>query len=228
MPPSRRAIARVRSGRSGFTLLELLVALTLLSLVTLVMLGALRMGSRVWERSGAELDIVEETVIARGFLRQWIGGAYPLVDRTDPARPALAFQGSRERLDFMAPAPEGLVPGGLARFSLSVEGGGDDGRLAVSVEEELAAPGQAYRASSILMENVATVSFAYFGAEQPNRAPEWRDSWADATRLPSLVRISVTFPAGDRRSWIDLDIVPRIAVSADCEYNPLVKSCRGL
>ena len=69
---------RRRSPRAGFTLLELLISLCLMSLLTVVILGALGTGARVWEHATVEQQVVEETVVARKFLRRWLEQAYPL------------------------------------------------------------------------------------------------------------------------------------------------------
>jgi general secretion pathway protein J len=216
-----------RPPRAGFTLLELLIALCLMSLLTVVILGALGTGARVWEHARVEHRVVEETVVARKFLRRWLEQAYPLVDRSEPLRPVMVFQGTNERLDLVAPVPGGIMPGGLAHYSVFVQR--NDGRsdLLVTMRHERADENITTHSSSILIENISDMSVAYFGAQRLADLEAWHDAWSDATNLPRLVRISIMFPTGDSRTWVELEAAPKIGAPADCEYNQLTKSCRG-
>jgi general secretion pathway protein J len=216
-----------RSLGAGFTLLELLIALTLMSLLTVVILGALGTGARVWERASAGQQIVEETVVARKFLRRWLEQAYPLVDRSEPLRPVVVFRGTKEGLDLVAPVPRGIMPGGLTHYSIFVQRNGGRSDLLVTLRHERADENIAALSSSVLIEDIGDMSVAYFGAQRATEPEEWHDGWTDATNLPELVRISIAFPPGDKRTWTDLNVTPRIRAPADCEYNQLTKSCRG-
>ena len=227
MPGLRHIKEDGGSPGAGFTLLELLIALTLMSLLTVVILGALGTSARVWEHASAEQHAVEETVVARKFLRRWLEHAYPLVDRSDPLRPVTSFQGAKEHLDLVAPVPGGIMPGGLAHYSIFVQR--NDGRsdLVVTMRHERANESIAAPSSSVLIEDISDMSVAYFGAQHSAEPEEWHDAWSDGTNLPRLVRISIAFPPGDKRTWVELDVAPRISAPADCEYNQLTKSCRG-
>ena len=55
-----------------------------------------------------------------------------------------------------------------------------------------------------LMENVTTIEFAYFGTPDARRPAQWWDSWDGTKGLPTLVRLRLSFPQGDRRRWPDL------------------------
>lgn len=220
-----KRVATLRShAQAGFTLLELLVTVALLSVISVMLLSALQMGGRVWEKTSEHASVLEEVGSTRQFLNRWIGQAYPLVDRADPLRPILQFQGTRELLEFVAPAPRALG-GGLAHFR--IERTATD-RLVVRVWGERLADGGQDASESLLLDKVTGVQFAYFGATRDGEATAWHEAWGEAARLPTLVRIVVSFPDGDPRSWIALDIAPQITAPADCEYNALSKTCRGL
>jgi general secretion pathway protein J len=228
MAPGFREIKDSRcSPGAGFTLLELLIALTLMSLLTVVILGALGTGARVWEHASVEQQVVEETVVARKFLRRWLEQAYPLVDRSEPLRPIVAFQGTKERLDLVAPVPGGIMPGGLAYYSIVVQRNGARSDLLVTMRHERADENVVAHSASVLIEDISDMSVAYFGVQRSTEPEQWHDVWTEATSLPALVRISIAFPTGDKRTWTELDVAPKIRVPADCEYNQLTKSCRG-
>jgi hypothetical protein len=68
----------------------------------------------------------------------------------------------------------------------------------------------------VLVENIADVSFGFFGAADADRNgdPRWRDRWENMPGLPLLVRINVTFPDGDGRIWPELVVAPMITSPA--------------
>ena len=119
------------------------------------------------------------------------------------------------------------MPGGLAHYSVFVQRNDGKSDLLVTMRHERADENIVARSSSILIENISDVSVAYFGALRSGEPEVWHDAWSDATNLPRLVRISIAFPTGDNRTWIELDAAPKIGAPADCEYNQLTKSCRG-
>lgn len=208
---------------AGFTVLELLVALTLLSMITLVILGTLRIGARVWERTTEEQGIVEETMLAHKFIRRWIEQAYPLIDRSDPLRPVIVFQGTGDRLDLVAPVPKGILEGGLARYSIFVQPVEGERHLVVSSRHERADQNAPPHPSSILLEDVSGFSLSYFGAQHSGEPDGWHDRWVDASSLPKLVRVSIKFRAGDN---VELEVAPKIRMAAECEFPP-TQSCGG-
>ena len=62
----------------------------------------------------------------------------------------------------------------------------------------------------LLLDHLANAEFSYFGASDDGAKPRWHDRWRDASKLPLLVRVHVTFPPGDRRIWPELVIAPAI------------------
>lgn len=119
------------------------------------------------------------------------------------------------------------MPGGLAHYSIFVQRNDRRSDLLVTIRHERAAENIVAHSSSILIEDISDMSVAYFGAQRSGEPEGWHDAWTDATSLPRLIRISIAFPTGDNRAWVELDVAPKIRVPADCEYNQLTKSCRG-
>jgi general secretion pathway protein J len=62
----------------------------------------------------------------------------------------------------------------------------------------------------VLLDRLVNAEFSYFGGGDEEVKPRWRDRWRDASKLPLLVRVQVTFPPGDRRRWPELVIAPAI------------------
>jgi hypothetical protein len=73
-----------------------------------------------------------------------------------------------------------------------------------------------------VLRHVQGIAIAYLPAKGG-----WQDGWRNQPALPALIRIRVTFPKGDGRTWPELFIAPRISADADCTYDQSTKLCRG-
>lgn len=213
-------------GEGGFTLVELLAAIALLSLLSVILLASLRFGLKAWERGTTHSDRVDHIMLAQDFLRRAIEDAYPYFSAADPTHGYVDFDGNANALRLLASASRALGGSGRSRILLSVNG--HDGRsdLVVSSSPELGND-IALSARKVLLANVQSIEFFYFGKGRSDRAETWRGHWTQETALPRLVRIHVQFPSGDTRLWPELVIAPRIAVDVGCVYDPLTKQCRG-
>jgi general secretion pathway protein J len=213
---------------SGFTLVELLVALTLLALLSVALFGSFRLGARAWDRTTAHTNAIEDVRVAQDLLRQEIASAYPLYSTADPTHPRIDFEGRRERIRFLAPAPAALGGAGMAYFTLSTDADGGEKRVLLSVRLELAnEDSPTASATEALVDDIQSLDIAYYGTNSADTPATWLDQWVDAVRLPRLVRVRVRFPEGDLRVWPDLLVIPEIAVDQACAYDPLTKYCRG-
>jgi general secretion pathway protein J len=210
---------RPRAAR-GFTLLELLVAMTLLGLLAGLLFGGLSFGVRVWEKGDAELQKMAELQIAQGLIRRLISRARisDLAEIEDDD--AAMFEGTADAVRFVGPAPAQSLPGGLYRLSLRADDESGKSRLVMSwrlLDPDARKAGADENKDEnvvVLVENIAGVSFGYFGAAQEDGDSQWRDRWEDTPGLPQLVRIDVTFPEGDKRVWPELVVAPMVASPA--------------
>jgi len=226
--PREASADRAQSYRSGFTLLELLVVISLFAMMSLALMGSLRLGSRVWEQGAAAGQRTDDLRIAAEFLNASLSNAYPLLDRSDPSRPMLRFSGEAKALHYLAPMPQVLEGAGLARIDLRLgRGGAGAGKLIIDLRRELAFADAAPWPPNLLLDGVEDIDIAYFGAAERGQAPDWQDHWQSAIALPQLIRIRVTFPPGDKRSWPELVVAPRISAEATCSFDPLTQDCRG-
>ena len=178
-----------RRGARGFTLVEMLVALTLLALLAAMLLGALRFGVRSWDGAAARTEERDETAAAQGVLRALLSEA----STPGPGAAPLMLVGDSRSLTFVAPWMRGPGGDGLHRFTLSVAG---DALIFAWAPEDGASAG----GTRALLEGVAEMRVAYFGAAAPAAPPLWRDRWEEGRDPPRLVRIEVAFV--DRvRTW---------------------------
>ncbi|GGF51443.1 general secretion pathway protein GspJ [Aliidongia dinghuensis] len=219
-------IRRSQDGAAGFTLLELMVALAILGLVSLMLFGGLRFGLNAWTRESAHANAVSDIGVAQGFLRRAIGEAYPLFQVDGEDKRVNPFVGSRRALEFLAPTPASLGSGGRQRYSIGTETAGARTDLVIWSQPELAAD-PAKRWKTILVPGIRTLSIDYFGRQGDEEEAHWHDAWQDASHLPELVRLQVAFAADDFRTWPEFVVAPRIAVDANCVYDPLTHGCKG-
>jgi general secretion pathway protein J len=193
----------------GFTLLELLVAITLLGVLMAALFGALRLGARVWETGEARLDTSARVQVVQDFLRRQLGQTIPLIEVTEDPRALgrLLFEGDQDRLRFVSLLPEHLGAGAwLMELSESEPAQvGAPGNLVIRWRP-LDRTGEADTPAEerILIEGIESVEFAYFGGARAEAKPTWWQEWQWQRSLPSLVRVRLGFPEGDRRSWPEL------------------------
>lgn len=221
MTPVPRRIGpvdRVRGQCRGFTLVELLVAVTLLGLISLVLFGGLRFGTRAWESGNAAAERLSEIEIVRSLVRRQIAQATIPGSTSKRAREFTAFEGESDRIRFVAPALGRVGVGGLYRFELALRDAEEGQNLELSWR--LFRPDEAVEfdreptetsGRRALLEGIEQATFDYYGSLEPTRSAEWYDRWEEAKRLPSLVSLKITFSEGDRRTWPDLLITPRLA-----------------
>lgn len=186
--------------RAGFTLVEMLVSLALFSLISLLLIqaiGAAGMLSGLGGRlsTDTDLDIVRDHL--RGSLARLAGRD------TNGRRPP--FLGEPERFTGTVLANRGTERGGAVRQSVWAIRRGD-GTVDL-VETRGVGPETGMRPPEVLVSRAAAVRLRYFGAALADPQPGWRPAWTRRDRPPTLIEISLDFPAGDRRRWPPL-LVP--------------------
>lgn len=203
------------AGGQGFTLIELLVALTLMALMSVILFGGLRFGIRAWEAGGNHVDQVSRVEIAQSLLRRELSQAR-LPPQEANAGPVASFVGEPGSLVFVAPLPAHRGIGGSYLFRLSQSE--YDGRSNLTLAwrlyrpELLASDASVFKDGTTLLEDIAGIELSYFGAPDPERAPQWWGTWDGINGAPQLVRVRVELPPGDSRRWPDL--IVRVVGSA--------------
>ncbi len=206
------ATGNAKDGERGFTLIELLVVLALLGLISLAMVGALRFGLRAWDTGERRVEQLNRIQAVQGFLRQRLHQALPTPRRADRTTDsATTFAGTMEDLRFTAPLPAHLGVGGLHVYALRLD---EDGRRMVldwrlyrpEESESIEATGDG---TAKLLDDVESMTLSYFGASRDGADPDWHDAAEWSAGLPDLVRLRVTFPAGDDRHWPELVVAPK-------------------
>ncbi|QLH38084.1 MAG: prepilin-type N-terminal cleavage/methylation domain-containing protein [Defluviicoccus sp.] len=176
-----------RSASAGFTLVELLVSLTVLGFIASLAAGALHLGSRVWERTSSTAEALDEAFGAQDFLRELLAEAYP-EPRGELGHVTADFSGTRNSIDFRAPARLSHISHGYIPLRLFLEETASDRRLVLSITE-----GGSDR-QVVLLSGIRDASFSFFGTDDSGSSTgTWREDWTDQQHLPDLIQVAVVF-----------------------------------
>lgn len=200
----------------GFTLVELLVAMTLLGLIFVALFGGLRFGTRTWEVGNERSEAFAEVEVMQSLLRRQLAQAVML---RVPKGAEAVFVGEEDRLGFAAPGPSQTGVGGLYLYEVFTEPSDENRRLVLRWQMhrpdlEFPLDGEESK-RRVLLENVESLRFSYFGDPEKKKDVQWNEGWSDVDVLPKLVSIQVALPTGDGRYWPDLVVAPRSTASAN-------------
>lgn len=209
---------------SGFSLVELLVSLAILGLLSLMLLQGVFSGRRVWERLDSRAVRLETVEDAQSALRDRLERAFPLT-RYDASAPFADFQGEAKVVRFLAPPPLSARPAALRRYTLGLTTSGD---LVLTSASDVALDAARASEQTVLLRNVRSVDFTYWGVAPPDNVERWRPTWRARPTTPQLVRIRLAFQPGDRRVWPELIVRPAANVGSACVVDATTGACRGL
>jgi len=213
---------------SGFTLLELLIGLALLGLLLALLFGGFRLASMTWDSSEARQERSMNEQMARSLVRRLLTQMQPLRWRKSPNR-AVTFLGEPERLVAIAPLG-GALGEGLQTIEFSAVSGGTPNSAKVSLqfrhlginqESEHFAADIEQAKSHVVLDELLTVRFEYFGAEQRGGVPRWQQVWVNQEELPRLVRIKLE---STDTGWSDVIVMPMLN-AAGCRWDNFTKRC---
>jgi general secretion pathway protein J len=208
-----RCCARPRlaagTGPAGTTLIELLVALSLLSLMAVLLLGGMRLGLRVWD-SGGDRQVFEQRLERTdAFLRQLLGQAgraAPQVQALGAAdatgttvQPIIktGFLGEADRLHFIALLPYQLGSDGKYEFELARHSSAQGGNLVLGWRRSIGSASEVDGPTqTVLLGDVRSMRFAYFGHLTNESRSAWHDRWSDPSGLPALIRLDLSLALG--------------------------------
>lgn len=220
----------MRARAAGFTLIEMVVALVLLGTMMVLLYDGLTFSLRAWDAGDANGRRTADRRIGENFLRREVAEVFPMRWK-DPTTLRYAFDGKRDAVRFVSSRPAGAGQGGLSLVGLAVE---DDpktrGVRDLVMRRVLADPDAADFTAldaaqpSVLVEDVDSVEFSYFGAENDFTDPSWNDEWKWPARMPVMIRLQLKGAGG--APMPDILIRVMLGEEAGCLESGLQRGCR--
>jgi len=220
----------VRRAQRGFTLIELVVAMTILGTMLLLLYSGLSFALRSWDAGDLNGRLTMDRRIGENFLRREITELFPMRWK-DPVVVRVAFEGDGSHMKFVSSRPAGLAQGGLSLVWLEVAEDQKDRhghhlvmRRAMPDDEQKDFRALDKAEAAILIPNVESVAFSYFGAENDFAEPHWVDSWTFASRIPQMIRLRVKTAEGAMLP--DMVLKTMLGEEAGCLENSFQRLCR--
>jgi len=216
----------------GFTLLELLIGMTLLGFILALLFGGFRLAATSWDAVETRVERTNDQQLARALVRRLLAQMQPLHWKKALNQP-IAFIGERNVLRAVAPLTGQAGAGGLRLIELSQERGEPtqtgDGPLRlvlrhapVLYDADDFAAGLGETKIHLVLGDLDSVEFGYFGPEKIGEAPRWQDAWTNQQQLPQLVRLRL----GSREAgWSDLVVAPMVGATG-CRWDNFQRRCR--
>ena len=216
-----------RLSEDGFSLIEMLVSLVLLSLVAGMLMSALSGAGGFSARAADTQSGSDQVAAAQMILRARIE-RLRAITRLDSSVPIVDARGGERDFAFFSTPTANDAPDIMPRYRLILTATGDLNLYAANGLDDridLNAKNLIGWQQKRLLQNVASLSISYFGADRIAGGRRWQNLWYDRPQPPELVRIRLGFPPGDRRQWADLVIRPRSTVNAACRIDAITGRC---
>jgi len=195
LQPSSVRVSKSGSGFSGFTLLELMLSLAILGIVLLIIFGALRIGTRAWEKGEKDVAVHQRQRAVLSLLSQQIASAciYEIKMGDD----SFYFKGSENTMEFVSRSP--IVPGaltGVVFAKYTVQEGDAQGKKKLGLYEKDAGFLKEEDLESnedflTLISGLEALRFEYLNGGDDGVEPQWQTVWdpSEKTGLPLAVKI---------------------------------------
>ena len=180
---------------SGFTLLELIISLTILGVVLLIIFGALRIGTRAWEKGEKDIAVYQRQRAVLGLLSQQIASA--CVYEIKLGDDAFYFRGSEKKMEFVSRMP--IVPGaqtGVVFVTYEIENVAKEGKKQLKLFEKDAGfmkdddiESQRNEEIFSLISGIENLQFEYLKSDKDDVV--WQNVWdpSETKGMPLAVRI---------------------------------------
>jgi general secretion pathway protein J len=208
-------------------LIEVVIAIALLGVMMVLLYSGLTFAFRSWDAGEAAGRREVDRRIGENFLRRELTELFPMRWK-DPMSLRFAFDGQPQQFRFVSSRPPEVAMGGLSLVGLAVEPGQGRTRNLVmhrAMPDDTAKDFGPLEKSQgiVLIEDVDSVSFGYFGAENDFVDPHWSDTWVTA-RIPQLVRLTIRNPDGTELPTMTFRVA--LGSEAGCLENTFQRVCQ--
>lgn len=216
-----------RRSQSGFTLIELVIAAALLGVMMVLLYSGLTFAFRSWDAGELAGRREADRRLGENFLRRELTELFPMRWK-DPMSLRFAFDGEPQQFRFVSSRPPEVAMGGLSLVGLAVEPGPGRTRNLVmrrAMPDDAAKDfGPLEKAQgTVLLDDVDSVTFSYFGAENDFVDPHWSDTWTTA-RIPQLVRLVIRNSDGTELPPLTFRLA--LGAEAGCLENSFQRVCQ--
>jgi general secretion pathway protein J len=194
------------SRHGGFSLLEVLAALALLAILLLGVYAGVSSSSMAVRHGTAVIDRLDAVRGAREFLRRELSEAAALPWVRDANDVPVVFDGSPDKLRFVAPLPGYLGKQGMQVITVRIVSTTSAGqRVDVTFAPLPTAAGTLPRMEpEPLVEGMHGLNFSFVDTEGRRL-----DHWRERSQLPALIEIRASGDGVGGAAWPVLAVTPR-------------------
>jgi general secretion pathway protein J len=188
---------------NGFTLIEILIAMTLLSMLVVLLFASLRIAAETWNAGEDKIIQINKKAVVYQFFKRQLANMRPInypqtyAQIQAGAEPQPGFYGNLSDLRFIAALPLSAARKGLQVFQINMENTSNP-RLMVSLrpyQTNQDIPAE----SVVLLDDVKSITFSYFGQISDNDNGGWHDEWSALGQLPQLIKVTIALQ--DNSFW---------------------------
>ncbi|MFN3785377.1 MAG: hypothetical protein ACK4RS_00925, partial [Thiothrix sp.] len=159
----------------------------------------------------------EDRRLLSDFLRRQLSQAMVVQIKGEKQVQSYAFQGTADRLRYVAPLQPLQHQGGVFLIQLDIVSSKQGNALTMRYapyRPELTWEEAFKDAEPVpVFDGLKAASFSYLGADEAGKDAEWMDAWEDKPRYPDLLKLSL---ADTERSWPALIInLPQVSENAN-------------
>jgi prepilin-type N-terminal cleavage/methylation domain-containing protein len=198
----------------GFTLLEMLIAFSLVSLLFLALFASFNTIGHSWDAADTRMNKTEDMRLISDFLRRQLGQAMVVKIKGEKEDSSVyAFEGTSTSLRYAAPLQPLQHQGGVFLVELDIVSGKNGKALEMlyaPYRPELTWEDAFKDAKPVpVFDGLKDASFAYFGAEEEGKDPEWSSDWEDKPLYPQLLKLTL---ADAERAWPEMQVsLPQVS-----------------
>ncbi len=208
-----------RRPAQGFTLLEVLLAVILLALLMAGAYSGIHASANAMRAGESAIDRTDRLRTAQEFLRRQLEDILPLAyARDDSSNSNFVFEGSAQRMIFVAPMPGYLSRGGPYVQTLELVRG--NGGLQLQFSDAMLNGYDAQKSDDsdnepvVLLDRIAGGQFEYRTLDDQGQLTDWSSVWRDPSVTPLMVRIDLTMQPGVQIPWPMLDVAMMLNAGA--------------